>query len=58
MWCIAKKADGTCFDESYDKLVLATVFAAHLAQAARLRSLEGISFLKLFQQGQDGRSPG
>lgn len=47
-----QKADGTCFDESYDKLVLAT---GSLPVSPRLPGcdLEGISFLKLFQQGQE-----
>lgn len=47
-----QKADGTCFDESYDKLVLAT---GSLPISPKLPGcdLEGISFLKLFQQGQE-----
>ena len=47
-----QKADGTCFDESYDKLVLAT---GSLPVSPKLPGcdLEGISFLKLFQQGQE-----
>lgn len=47
-----QKADGTCFDESYDKLVLAT---GSLPVSPKLPGcdFEGISFLKLFQQGQE-----
>ena len=47
-----QKADGTCFDESYNKLVLAT---GSLPISPKLPGcdLEGISFLKLFQQGQE-----
>ena len=47
-----QKADDTCFDESYDKLVLAT---GSLPVSPKLPGcdLEGISFLKLFQQGQE-----
>ncbi len=47
-----KKADQTTFTESYDKLILAT---GSLPIAPNLpgKDLDGISFLKLFQQGQD-----
>lgn len=48
---VCEKKDGTVFEESYDKLILAT---GSLPIAPKLEGadLEGIHFLKLFQEGQ------
>ncbi len=48
--CIAK--DGSTFTETYDKLILATG-SLPIAPDLPGNDLEGISFLKLFQHGQD-----
>lgn len=47
-----ESADGTTSEETYDKLVLATG-SLPIAPALPGNDLEGISFLKLFQDGQE-----
>lgn len=47
-----QKADGTSFEESYDKLILATGSLPIDFQLPG-SNLEGIHFLKLFQEGQE-----
>ena len=47
-----EKKDGTAFEESYDKLILATG-SLPISPDLPGKDLKGISFLKLFQEGQE-----
>lgn len=47
-----ESADGTTYEESYDKLVLATG-SLPIAPSLPGSDLKGINFLKLFQEGQE-----